>query len=315
MMNTHILLVCFNAVLPTFLMMAVGFAARQFKMLDDKDVIKMNNIAFKIFMPAMLFYNIYSSDISVAVNVRLLGFAAVFVLAAFALSTAYTLLFVKDKGKQSVYIQGMYRSNFVVIGLPVASALVEGADMSAVSMLMVVVVPIFNTLAVICLETFNGRKIEPFRIFVDVVKNPLILASLAGTALLLLDIELPMPLDKAVSSLGKAASPLVLFLLGAFFRFDSLRHYARDLVQICTMRLVVIPALALSAAIVMGFRGVELAGLLGVFGSSTAVASFTMAQSMGGDAELAGNIVIATSVLCSVTLYVWSVLFKSFGWM
>ena len=105
----------------------------------------------------------------------------------------------------------------------------------------------------------------------------------------------------------------MLFLLGAFFRFDSLRRHARDLARICTMRLVVVPAIFLSVAVALGFRGVEFAGLIGVFGSATAVASFTMAQHMGGDGELAGDIVIATSALCSVTLYLWSVLFKSLG--
>ena len=63
----------------------------------------------------------------------------------------------------------------------------------------------------------------------------------------------------------------------------------------------------------LGFRGVELVSLLGVFASSTAIASFTMAQQMGGDAELAGDIVVSTSALCSFTLFGWSLLFKLTG--
>ena len=157
-MNTNILIVCLNAVLPTFLLMAAGFASRSLKLLGDRDVLMMNNLAFKVFMPAMLFYNIYSSDISSAVRPRLLAYAAGGVLAAFALSVVYTLLTVRDKSKQSVYIQGIYRSNFVVIGLPLASALMEGQDMAPVAVLMVVVVPMFNALAVICLETFSEAQ-------------------------------------------------------------------------------------------------------------------------------------------------------------
>ncbi len=314
-MNTNILIVCLNAVLPTFLLMAAGFASRSLKLLGDRDVLMMNNLAFKVFMPAMLFYNIYSSDISSAVRPRLLAYAAGGVLAAFALSVVYTLLTVRDKSKQSVYIQGIYRSNFVVIGLPLASALMEGQDMAPVAVLMVVVVPMFNALAVICLETFSGRKLKPLTLFADVMKNPLIIASLLGILFAALHITLPKPVAKTVSDLGKIASPLMLFLLGAFFRFDSLRRHARDLVRVCALRLVGIPAIFLSIAVALGFRGVEFAGLIGVFGSATAVASFTMAQQMGGDGELAGDIVIATSALCSVTLYLWSVLFKSLGIM
>lgn len=312
-MNTDILIVCLNAVLPTFLLMAVGFAARRFKLLNGDDVSMMNNLAFKVFMPAMLFYNIYSSDISSAVRPRLLIFAVCGVLAAFALSIAYTLLFIKDKSKQSVYIQGIYRSNFVVVGLPLASALVEGQDIAPVAVMMSVTVPMYNALAVITLEVFSGKKLKPLSILADVMKNPLIIASAVGILFSALHLTLPKPIDKTVADLCKVASPLMLFLLGAFFCFDNIRRHAADLVRVCTMRLIVLPAILLSAAAALGFRGIEFAGLIGLFASSTAVASFTMAQHMGGDGELAGDIVIATSAACSVTLYLWGVLFKSIG--
>ena len=86
-MDTQILIVCLNAVLPTFLLMATGFVSRQLKLLGDRDVSMMNNLAFKVFMPAMLFCNIYTSDIASAVRPRLLIFAVAGVLAAFALGT------------------------------------------------------------------------------------------------------------------------------------------------------------------------------------------------------------------------------------
>lgn len=312
-MDIRIFIVCLNAVLPTFLIMAVGFLARQIRLLNDGDVSTMNNLAFKLFLPVMLFQNIYSSDLASSVKPGLLLYAVVAVLAAYGLSIAYTLLTVKDKSKQSVYIQGIYRSNFVVIGLPLASALMDGADTSSVALLTAVVVPLFNVLAVICLESFSGRRDKPLKLLLDVMKNPLIIASAIGVLFSALHITLPEAIGKAVSDFSRIGSPLMLFLLGAFFRFDSIRRHAHDLARICIIRLVVIPAIFLGIAFALGFRGMEFAGLIGVFGSATAVSSFTMAQHMGGDGELAGDIVISTSVLCSVTLYLWSVLFKSLG--
>ena len=78
-------------------------------------------------------------------------------------------------------------------------------------------------------------------------------------------------------------------------------------------RLVLVPGIFLTIGALLGFRGVEFAGLIGVFASSTAVASFTMAQQMGGDAGLAGDIVVVTSALCPFTIFGWSLLFKSLG--
>ena len=76
---------------------------------------------------------------------------------------------------------------------------------------------------------------------------------------------------------------------------------------------MIVPAVTLTPAVLLGWRGVALASLLPVFASSTAVNSFTMAQQMGGDAELAGNIVVATSALCALTLFFWCFLFKTLG--
>ena len=73
------------------------------------------------------------------------------------------------------------------------------------------------------------------------------------------------------------------------------------------------PGIFLTLAYLSGIRGVEFAGMIAIFGSATAIASFTMVQQMGGDAELAGDIVVSTSALCCFTLFMWSFLFKTLG--
>ena len=151
----------------------------------------------------------------------------------------------------------------------------------------------------------NGKKL-----LLDILRNPLILGSVAGILFLALGIRLPEIVEKPVRDLGKAASPLMLFLLGAFFNFRISSGARGYLTAVCLGRLLVIPALTLSCAVLLGFRGVELVCLLAVFASPTAVASFTMAEQMGADAELAGNIVVSTSFLSAFTLFGWSFLLK-----
>ena len=301
--------ICLNAVLPIFLLMAVGYAARCFHLLDRADVAKINKIVFRVFMPVMVFYNIYCSELSSAIRGSLLGYAVLGVLAEFLLSLGYALLFVKERSRRGVVIQGLFRSNFVIIGLPIAESLVDG-DLGPVAMLLAAVVPLYNVLAVITLAIFNGQKPDWKKVLLDILENPLIIGSAVGIAALLAGIRLPAPLEKVVSQMSDATSPMLLFLLGAFFQFRGMRGHVRELAAVCLGRLVVFPALFLGLAAAMGFRGVELVSLLGIFASSTAIASFTMAQQMGGDAELAGDIVVWTSALCSFTLFGWSLLFK-----
>ena len=303
-----------NAVLPVFLMMAAGYLARCLGVLERGDVGKMNRVAFRVFLPCLLFYNVYRSDLSSAVNGTLIAYAVLGVLTVFAAAYIVVLRLEPLNERRGVVMQGIFRSNYVILGLPIAQALLGDHELGPVSVLIAIVVPMFNVLAVFVLERFRGGNVKPGEIAVQVLKNPLVVSSALGIAVLLLGIRLPPILEKTVSGLGTIATPLQLFLLGAFFRFEGLGRYARALTAVTTVKLVVTPAIFLSLAAVLGFRGVEFVALIGVFASPTAVNSFTMVQQMDcGDAELAGDIVIATSAVSVVSFFLWIWLFKSMG--
>lgn len=305
--------VCFGAVFPLLAIMAVGFATRKTGLVGAKDVEKMNAVMFRVFLPVLLFEQIYSSDLSSAVRPKVLVYALGGVLAAFALSILLARLCIKNRTQRSVVIQGMYRSNFVIIGIPIAESLLNGADTGAVSVLLAVVVPMYNVLAVIILETYSDKHDSVGHVLLDVAKNPLILGSLCGIIFLIFGWKLPPLIESVVNSMSGVGSPMMLFLLGAFFEFGRLKEHLYPLTVACVGRLVVMPAIFLSLGALLGFRGVEFAALIGIFASSNAVAAFTMTQQMGGDAGLAGDIVVVTSTLCPFTIFGWSFLFKSLG--
>lgn len=305
--------ICANAVIPIFLIMALGYLARSLGAINREDVPRLNKLAFRYFMPVMLFYSIYNSDIETAIQPKILLFAAACVLAEYFLALGFVLITEKDNDKRGVMIQGIYRSNFVIIGLPLAGALVEGADLSPVVVMITIVVPVFNVLAVITLEAFNGKKPSIGKLLLEIAKNPLILGAVTGILFLLPGIRLPSAIESATEQIYYATNPLMLFLLGAFFKFDGIKKYKKELAKVCLGRLVVMPGIFLSIAMLAGIRGVSFAGMIAIFGSATAIASFTMAGQMGGDAELAGDIVVLTSALCAFTMFLWALLFKSLG--
>ena len=303
-----------NAVLPMFLTLAAGYISQKAGILTREDVPRFNRVAFRIFLPCLLFYNIYTSDLSSAVNPGLIAFAADGVLLVFLFSFLYARFLVKKEDWKAVIAQGMFRSNFVIMGIPIAQALVGQDNIGSVTVLIAVVVPMFNFLSVILLEYFRGGRVRILKILTEALKNPLIIGSLIGIAFQLLHIRLPAPALKAVSNLGNVASPLQLFLLGAFFRFDGLRRYLRPLFDVTAAKLFLTPAVMLTVAAMLGIRGGDFVGLIGVFASPTAVNSFTMVQQMNcGDEELAGDIVVLTSAVSIVSMFLWIFVFKSAG--
>ena len=179
--------------------------------------------------------------------------------------------------------------------------------------MLAIVVPCYNVLAVVTLETFGRKQIDIRKILLGIAKNPLIIASAAGILANLSGLPLPGCLSSPISQLGASASPVALLLLGAQFEFHDVRLHRRNL-SICTaLRLVVYPGVALPLAALAGLRGPEFAVLISMFATPTAVASFSMAAQMGGNPELAASAVTMTTLLSAGTLFLWIFLFKSLG--
>ena len=307
------LMISANAVLPMCLVMALGYGTRRLGWLRREEISTINKIAFRIFLPCLLYYNIYCSDLSGSFDPLLMTYAVGGLPLTFGLALGYALLTEKLPERRGVLIQGMFRSNYVIMGIPVATALLGADQLGTVSILIAVIVPLFNMLAVVVLEVFRGQKPKPLHILGQIAKNPLVIGSVLGILTLVAGIRLPHILEQTIQSVSAIASPLQLFLLGAFFQFSGLKTYRRELVTVSIAKLIVSPGLFLGLGALLGFRGVAFVSLIGIFASPTAVNSFTMAQQMGGDAELAGDIVVTTSAASILTMFLWIFLFKSLG--
>ena len=302
-----------NAVLPLCLYMAAGYLARRRGLIDEEIILKFNRVAFLVFLSTSVFSALYGSDLSTAVNPKLILFVVFGVLAEFLYGFLVANKVADQENQKGVIVQGIFRSNFTLIGLAIARALLPHEDIAPVVFLCAIITPEFNILAVIALSLYGGEKVRPREVVLRIVKNPLIIATAAGILCLVLNVRFPKSIETAITGMASVATPLMLFLLGAFFRFDSFGSSAKQISTTTAFKLVFNPAIFLTIGYLLGFRGVEFVGLIGVFASSAAVSSFTMSQQMGGDAELAGGVVILTSVFSCLTLFGWCALFKTLG--
>ena len=296
----------FNVVAPIFLLMVVGFFLKKIKILSEKTVKEMNAAVFKVFLPAMIIKNVYESEISEVFNPGLVLFAVVSVIATAAIIFCVVPLFVKDESRRGVIIQGMFRANFVIFGIPVSEAVCGGSVSGSAAVLIAVIVPIFNFMAVIALEIFNGGKPDFLKVLKGIVKNPLIISSVLGLAVNFFGVKAPSVIEATVKNLSSIATPLALVFLGASINLKAIEKNTIPLIWTILVKLVLLPAVCLTAAAyIFGIRGADFVILISLFASPTAVSSFTMAQQMGGDSELAGQIVMFGTVVCAVTVFLW----------
>lgn len=218
-------LLALNVVLPIFFIMTLGFLLKKIKMVDEHSLNIMNKLVFRVFMSTLLFLNVYNiGDLSALSmdNLKLLGYAFIIILVVLFIAWLIYMPKVKDKRKLSVLIQGVYRGNFVLFGLAIVDSIYCKEGLATVSLLTIVVIPTFNVLAVIILEYYSGREISKLKLLKQVIKNPLIIATLLGIIFIILKINIPKPIYKTLSDISKIVTPLAFIVLGAELEFGNM---------------------------------------------------------------------------------------------
>ncbi|MBQ8288160.1 MAG: AEC family transporter [Clostridia bacterium] len=295
----------FEAVMPIFLLMALGYLLKLLKFAEKSTFDAINRLVFKIFLPILLFYNIYTTDLDLVFNGKLILFTVIGILTVFTVGYFAVLALTRDNARRGVMLQGFFRSNYAILGIPLVEY-VCGDDATGLASLMVaIVVPMFNILAVICLERFRNKSVRIGTLLLGIAKNPLVIGCLLGGVCLALGIRLPSFLETAVGDAAQIASPLSMVILGAGFTFSGVRDYLKEICITVSAKLILVPLLAVTAATLLGLRGEALVCVLVTFGAPVAVSSYSMSQQMGGDEKLAAQNVVISSALCLLTFFGW----------
>lgn len=307
-------IVAVSAVIPLFCLMFIGAMVKRYRLLTSEELVHVNRMVFTVFFFCMMFYNIYTTDIAETFRPQLMIFGAVGVLAVFFVSMFFVCFFEKENRRRGAMIQAIFRSNFVLMGIPLVGNIFGDAALAVPTMMIAVIVPIYNVLAVFCLETFRGGHFDLVAILLGVLRNPMIMGAILGAVCLLVGLQIPEPVLKPIRQVAAATTPIALIILGASFQLGSSHDHMPQLVTAILSRLIIVPGIMLGLAIYLGFRDIDLVTLLAIFATPCAVASFAMAQQMNSDADLAGNCVVYTSALSCFTIFCWVLLLKTMGY-
>lgn len=315
-----------NAVLPLVILIALGYALKCIKIVSKDFFKQANKLVFKLFLPVTLFLNIYKLESIANIDLKAPLFALGAVVCVFFLGLAVALIFFKDNREKGAVWQGIFRSNYAILGIPLAGLILGDAGTSVASILSAVVVPAFNILAVVALSVFNtnGEKPNFKKVLLGICKNPLIHGVLIGILFLLIrfifvktnvsfrltDVQF---LYKSLTYVSNVTTPLSLIVLGGQFEFGSFAKSTKAIIIATFTRLIVVPGLVLTVACLLGFRGAAIVAFIAAFGSPVAVSSAIMAQEMGADGELAGSLVVSTTIGSVFTLTIIIAIVKSLG--
>lgn len=302
-------LAALGAVLPMALLMALGAGVRKAGVVDRPTMRKVDRLTFRLFMPALLFKNIYETDLSQSLRPRETLFAALALTALLPLALLLPRRLEPDPVRAATIGHAMMRTNYILFGIAVAESIYGEGNIGPVALLGAVAVPMTNAYGVIILETGLSGRTNPGKLALSILKNPMVLATLA--ALALLPFRLPALLWEVVRDVAGVTTTLSFLSLGVSLGQAGSNH--RALLAGTVLRSVLVPLLFLPLSVALGFRGQSLCALMVLFAAPTAVASYPMAVAMGADGPLAGQLVCSTTVLSVFTMFACTFLFRSLG--
>ena len=309
------LVLSFTVVLPLFIMMVLGYFLKVIKVFNAQTLEQLNSSIFKVFLPILIFYNVYTSEISDIFNPKLIGYSVISILAVFFIALIFIPIIEKDNKKRGVLIQGIYRSNFVIFGIPLSVSLYNEQIQGTTAVLIAFIIPLFNLLPVISLELFRGVKPDIKKIIMGIITNPLIISSAIGFIFLFSQIKFPDVITTTIRDISQIATPLSLIALGGSIDFKKVKGNIHQLLIGIIGKLIFTPALILSFGIILGFRNAELSILLSLAASPVAVSSYTMANQMEGDYDLAAQLLMFGTAFCVITVFLWIFVLKQLGFM
>ena len=169
-----------NTVLPFLLYIAFGYGVRMSGLADEDFMKRLNKVIFQAFFPILMFNNLYSIPEGMTLNLRLVAVAIISVLLLQAVLLAVVPRLVKENERRGVIIQAIYRSNFVLFGIPLATSVFGEEGTLLATMMVAIVIPVYNITAVVILELFRGGKVPVFVLIKNILKNPMIRGALMG---------------------------------------------------------------------------------------------------------------------------------------
>lgn len=307
------LVISIEAVAPMFIMILTGYFARKMAFLDDTVADKLNKLIFNILFPWLIFKNLYGADIERIVDISFIIYGVSMLILDFIIAVVIAIIVTPNNKTRGAMAQAIYRSNFIVMGFPIVANIFGEEKMSITAIMIAILLPISNVLAVFVLELFQSDALDWKQVLKGIIKNPLIIGAILGMITVVFNIKLPSFIENPINSFYNAATPMALIALGASINSRNINNCKKELGICVFCRLVILPAVVLTGGMLIGFRGVEFVTLIALFAAPSPISSYTMAVQMKSDGVLAGSCVVVSSAIASFSMFCWIFLFKTLG--
>jgi len=292
--------------------LALGYFVKRIGVINENFVEVTSRFVYSVSLPALVFINIVEIDLSEAIDFNQIIYIYSATLVSFFLIWLISIPFIKDGKNLSVFVQGAYRSNFAIVGFAIVSKLFGNFALGKAALVLAFILPLYNILAVIILTVplRKERKLNLKNTLYEIMFNPLIIAVVIGLIFSNFKIIIPSVINSTVGFLSELALPLALVGIGGSLNLQNIKKASGLAFTSSAIKVILVPVILTLGAYYFGFRELDLGIMFVLFASPTAIVSFIMAEAMGANSKLAGNIVLISTVASVFTIAVGIVILR-----
>jgi malonate transporter len=287
------------AILPNFLLILAGFGLSRRFDYGRGFWEGLEKLVYYVLFPALLFRSLATTPVDLAKTGTVVAAALAFTIAGMALALPARRLFGLDKALAASCFQCAFRFN-TYVGLAVAGSLLGQPGLALAALMFGAMIPLVNLAAVVMLASGSGRGVAA-----ELLRNPLLLSTLAGFSWNALGLPLPGFADQTLNLLAQTALPAGLLSVGAALRIERGQGPLSAHAYWLAVKLLALPALALGLARLLGFGALETAVLVIAAALPTASSAYILAVRMGGTGGAVATQITAGTVIAMATLPAW----------
>ena len=297
----------FLLVSPVFLLIILGNFLRRIKVPDISFWEINDKLCYWVLIPALLFH--YISQINL--SSEMLYSYSIIIYVGFFIAILTVLILGKLLGyppeRWTSILQGAVRQN-AFIALAITGSLFGDEGLKIASIFMLIYVPSINIIIVTTMvmnfgqSKNNASKNEFITVFIELSKNPFILAMIAGLIFSIIQSEKLKVIIDTSGLLGSAALPIMLLTIGAKIKVRDLALTITPIIISNFLKLLALPLIAFFVANYLGLSEIEVIVAVIFAAVPTAVSSHTLARQFGADDQLMTSIITTQVILSFITI-------------
>lgn len=260
-----------------------------------------SSLSYHLFSPALVYASMSTIELGGTETARIVVVAAGGAAATVVLGLSASAVLGHDRRTRAAVAVTAGMSNGGNLGLPVSSLAFGPPGLEVAIVAFVTGAFVVNSLGVAVVSQAGGSTL---RTLGSLVRVPALWAAVVGFAVNALELDLPAAVPTAAGTLGDAAVPVMLVVLGQQLTLDTTFEGLGAVSTSVVVRLLGGPLVAYALATTLGLDGLTRDTLVVLGGMPAAVYTTILATQFGVRPSLVTRTVVVGTLLSMATLTV-----------